>query len=46
MSADRILTRRDGIVVAAIALLISFLQRPGLVSPDTKLDLTVDPIGF
>ncbi|NLG47853.1 MAG: DUF3367 domain-containing protein, partial [Gordonia sp.] len=33
-------------MVAAVALLISFLQRPGLVSPDTKLDLTADPIGF
>ncbi|MGB3707057.1 alpha-(1-_3)-arabinofuranosyltransferase domain-containing protein [Gordonia sp. (in: high G+C Gram-positive bacteria)] len=33
-------------VVAAVALLISFLQRPGQISPDTKLDLTTDPRGF
>ncbi|MBM7365584.1 DUF3367 domain-containing protein [Gordonia hydrophobica] len=45
-AADRTLRRRDGVVVAAIALLVSFLQRPGLISPDTKLDLTADPIGF
>ena len=45
-TADRILGRRDHVVIVALALLISFLQRPGLISPDTKLDLTADPVGF
>jgi arabinofuranan 3-O-arabinosyltransferase len=30
-------------LVAAIALVCSFAQSPGRVSPDTKLDLTADP---
>src|SRR5829696_5643101 len=32
--------------LAALALLISLLQRPGLASSDTKIDLHVDPGGF
>ena len=32
--------------LAALALLISLLQRPGLASSDTKIDLHVDPAGF
>lgn len=47
MSAvGRLLRRRDRFVIIAVALLVSFLQRPGRLSPDTKLDLTADPIGF
>ncbi|MFW0783104.1 alpha-(1-_3)-arabinofuranosyltransferase [Gordonia sp. CPCC 206044] len=38
---------RRGVVVAALcALIISFLQSPGRVAADTKLDLTADPVGF
>lgn len=29
-----------------MALVVCLLQRPGRISPDTKLDLTADPIGF
>lgn len=32
--------------LAALALLISLLQRPGDASSDTKIDLHVDPAGF
>ncbi|MDA0182644.1 alpha-(1-_3)-arabinofuranosyltransferase [Solirubrobacter phytolaccae] len=32
--------------LAALALLISLLQRPGKASSDTKIDLHVDPAGF
>ncbi|MFT3716651.1 MAG: DUF3367 domain-containing protein [Gordonia sp. (in: high G+C Gram-positive bacteria)] len=42
----RILARRDIGVVAVVALVFSVLQAPGRISPDTKLDLTADPIGF
>lgn len=44
--ADRLLTRRDVSVVALLALLFSFWQAPGRIAPDTKLDLTADPVGF
>jgi arabinofuranan 3-O-arabinosyltransferase len=33
-------------VVAAAGLILSFAQSPGLVSPDTKLDLTANPLRF
>ncbi|MCF8609351.1 DUF3367 domain-containing protein [Gordonia sp. HY285] len=46
MSPDRRLSRRGLGVTALILTLVSFWQAPGKVSPDTKLDLTVDPIGF
>ena len=42
----RELSRRDTVVVAVVALAICLAQQPGRISPDTKLDLTADPIGF
>lgn len=45
MVADR-LSRRGVAVVALVALIASFVQSPGAVSADTKLDLTADPLGF
>ncbi len=33
-------------MVGAIALLLTFAQSPGQVSPDTKLDLTANPLRF
>jgi arabinofuranan 3-O-arabinosyltransferase len=33
-------------VVAAAALALTFAQSPGRISPDTKLDLTVNPLRF
>jgi arabinofuranan 3-O-arabinosyltransferase len=33
-------------LVAAVALASSFAQAPGRISPDTKLDLTVNPMRF
>lgn len=33
-------------MVGAIALALTFAQSPGRVSPDTKLDLTVNPLRF
>ncbi|EGD53257.1 alpha-(1-_3)-arabinofuranosyltransferase [Gordonia neofelifaecis] len=44
--SDRLLSRRETAVVALVSLVICLLQRPGRISPDTKLDLTADPIGF
>ena len=32
--------------MAAVALALSFAQSPGQISPDTKLDLTVNPLRF
>ena len=32
--------------VAAATLILSFAQSPGLISPDTKLDLTANPLRF
>ncbi|MBB4137958.1 alpha-(1-_3)-arabinofuranosyltransferase [Gordonia humi] len=40
------LTRRGVGITALIFLLLSLWQAPGKISPDTKLDLTADPIGF
>ena len=34
---------RDGIVAFLAFLLLSCLQSPGLIVPDTKYDLVVDP---
>jgi arabinofuranan 3-O-arabinosyltransferase len=33
-------------LVGAIALALTFIQSPGRLSPDTKLDLTVNPLRF
>lgn len=33
-------------MVGAVSLALSFLQSPGQVSPDTKLDLTANPLRF
>ncbi|MFT3660876.1 MAG: DUF3367 domain-containing protein [Gordonia sp. (in: high G+C Gram-positive bacteria)] len=43
---QRLLSRRDVAIVTLTALLFSFWQAPGRISPDTKLDLTADPLGF
>ena len=33
-------------MVAAAALILTFAQSPGQISPDTKLDLTANPVRF
>ena len=33
-------------MVAAAALILTFAQSPGQISPDTKLDLTANPLRF
>jgi arabinofuranan 3-O-arabinosyltransferase len=40
------LSRRWLWAVGAIALALTFVQSPGLISPDTKLDLTANPLRF
>lgn len=40
------LSRRWLWLVGSVALACSLLQAPGLISPDTKLDLTADPLRF
>jgi arabinofuranan 3-O-arabinosyltransferase len=40
------LSRRWLWLVAAVALALSFAQSPGQISPDTKLDLTANPLRF
>jgi arabinofuranan 3-O-arabinosyltransferase len=40
------LSRRWLCVVAAAALILTFAQSPGRISPDTKLDLTANPLRF
>jgi arabinofuranan 3-O-arabinosyltransferase len=41
-----LLSRRWLWPVAALALLLTFAQSPGKISPDTKLDLTANPLRF
>jgi arabinofuranan 3-O-arabinosyltransferase len=40
------LSRRWVLWVGAVALVLTFAQSPGRVSPDTKLDLTANPLRF
>ena len=40
------LSRRWLWLVAAISLVLAFAQAPGKISPDTKLDLTANPLRF
>ncbi|RUP00991.1 MAG: DUF3367 domain-containing protein [Mycobacterium sp.] len=40
------MSRRWLLLVGAVSLALSFLQSPGQVSPDTKLDLTANPLRF
>ena len=40
------LSRRWLLLVGALALVLTFAQSPGQVSPDTKLDLTANPLRF
>ncbi|ORV97544.1 alpha-(1-_3)-arabinofuranosyltransferase [Mycobacterium kyorinense] len=40
------LSRRWLWLVGAVALTLSFVQAPGQISPDTKLDLTANPLRF
>ncbi|PIB79149.1 alpha-(1-_3)-arabinofuranosyltransferase [Mycobacterium celatum] len=40
------LSRRWLWLVGAVALVLSFTQAPGQISPDTKLDLTANPLRF
>ncbi|WP_116672496.1 alpha-(1-_3)-arabinofuranosyltransferase [Mycobacterium kubicae] len=40
------LSRRWLLLVSAVALVLTFAQSPGQISPDTKLDLTANPLRF
>ncbi|HEX3289445.1 MAG TPA: alpha-(1-_3)-arabinofuranosyltransferase [Mycobacterium sp.] len=40
------LSRRWLWLVAAVSLILTFAQSPGKISPDTKLDLTANPLRF
>jgi arabinofuranan 3-O-arabinosyltransferase len=40
------LSRRWLLLVSAVALALTFAQSPGQISPDTKLDLTANPLRF
>ena len=46
MSAATPLSRRWLWLVATVALALSFAASPGQISPDTKLDLTANPLRF
>ncbi|MFY9491856.1 MAG: alpha-(1-_3)-arabinofuranosyltransferase family protein, partial [Mycobacterium sp.] len=45
-AAQAPLSRRWLASIFAAALLLCFVQAPGLISPDTKLDLTANPLRF
>jgi len=38
--------RRDALVMAALAVAVALVQRPGVATSDTKIDLHTDPVGF
>jgi arabinofuranan 3-O-arabinosyltransferase len=38
--------RRDRLLMAALAVAVALIQRPGTATSDTKIDLHVDPVGF
>ncbi len=40
------LSRRWLWIVGAVALILTFVQSPGMIAPDTKLDLTANPLRF
>ncbi|OBF16341.1 hypothetical protein A5725_25570 [Mycobacterium kubicae] len=40
------MSRRWLLLVSAVALVLTFAQSPGQISPDTKLDLTANPLRF
>ncbi|ORW29876.1 hypothetical protein AWB91_20965 [Mycobacterium paraense] len=40
------MSRRWLLVVGAVSLALTFAQSPGQISPDTKLDLTANPLRF
>ncbi|WP_076476234.1 alpha-(1-_3)-arabinofuranosyltransferase [Williamsia sterculiae] len=46
MRPERRLSRRGCSIIIGLTLLVSFLQSPGRIAADTKLDLTADPVGF
>lgn len=46
MPLSRPLSRRWLLLVSAVALALTFAQSPGQISPDTKLDLTANPLRF
>jgi hypothetical protein len=42
-----VVQRRLRLLAASVALtVLAFVQAPGRIAPDTKLDLSVDPLGF
>ena len=45
-ASSRPLSRRWLAGIFVVALLLCFAQRPGLIAPDTKLDLTANPLRF
>ena len=45
-ASSRVVPRRWLWLVAAVSLALTFAQSPGKISPDTKLDLTANPLRF
>ena len=46
LTAQDRLSGRWLVGIFAAALVLCFAQRPGMISPDTKLDLTANPLRF
>ena len=44
--ADRVRRRMHLIAVSVALIVLSFVQAPGKIAPDTKADLSIDPVGF